>query len=983
MDVVPDVVHSDCPLDLVRSSGLNVEHAMQLRFRGAIFASLPRAPDLGPLLTRCLCIILAGIRANYEWDPSTERAPVVSQDGHAWWIVFLCLPSLLMRKPAAIGRAGGSIAALVRSNMIQFVRGDWGPLFSAMVTAAEASAVIQEPVDEAMFSPVAGDSCLEASTLPHDVRKAQLCVRYGELSKGMKQLSQRGAPLPLTMDVLDQFTAKCTTDGVEGRHARAIVVEDVLPPSKWNPTLFTVDAVLAAIRQVSHTASPDLFGWSISTWERVAYSVGGDLVVTSFNNLVAVPRMVPADLSRFLYGAPGVPLRKPDGSVRPIGNCCMVVKVCHRCASNESKLAANSYVTPYNLGLASGGAQLGALYTWLLLTEDPSRVLLQRDARNAFNLTARDAAVRAMTKAGLPRLAQPFAAANASLVSLVLKDPAESLHFVDLSDGIIQGASLSAQAYTLVAAAVSRHLADAGKHAAEMCTVGYADDSTSVTAIQRVVDALRYSVDLQLTFNSMCTGGVLNMDKHVAFCPSMTDDALADALDLVAHGLSVDDVMRGVILRSVAAHRGVPSADGECNGDDISDVPVAATNDEVTILRHMRFTIRGGRSTHTCVLGSPFGESSVVQKYLIEELHDLRQVVQAIAALPQVIDRLHLLRYCANTKYVHLARTLPPSELQDFAVKHDLIIREGLAAILAPFSQLTDEAYYAATLPIKLTGLGLTRLQDILAPAFVGCLVDLARSANQLFSDPAVVQRMLDSAADSKFKAVHDAVVAVNKFLPDDLAVRLPELGQRSAKFQKVIMQHVHRRRFDEFFQKRSPERQKMVHALCQDTTWYWLRTTSIDSHLAIPNWVARFGLLVRLGLPVADLSLLGRCTCKRDEDVDEMHLFRCHQGHGTIARHNAIVAELRVMAGQCGLAHAYEEPRGFADGHQGGPDILFYGLYGAGADALADVTVVDAMKARSLNGRFDAAVAAASLEKTAKYSPGDRSWGALYTARF
>ena len=82
---------------------------------------------------------------------------------------------------------------------------------------------------------------------------------------------------------------------------------------------------------------------------------------------------------------------------------------------------------------------------------------------------------------------------------------------------------------------------------------------------------------------------------------------------------------------------------------------------------------------------------------------------------PQI--ELHLLRSCLSTcKVIHLLRSVPIGDIGNIINHFDLNLRSSLSQIM--HCTLTDEAWLQATLPLRLSGLGLREASPLAPIAF-------------------------------------------------------------------------------------------------------------------------------------------------------------------------------------------------------------------------------------------------------------------------
>ena len=109
------------------------------------------------------------------------------------------------------------------------------------------------------------------------------------------------------------------------------------------------------------------------------------------NDLLAAN--APNELAEFLCSAPITPLKKPDGSVRPIAVGEVWRRWTAKCAMESVAVSAKSYFEPLQLGVGTRDGAVAAAHSVQTIVKecgaDPSLVMLKFDFTNAFNLVSR------------------------------------------------------------------------------------------------------------------------------------------------------------------------------------------------------------------------------------------------------------------------------------------------------------------------------------------------------------------------------------------------------------------------------------------------------------------------------------------------------------------------------------------------------------------------------------------------------------------
>lgn len=92
-----------------------------------------------------------------------------------------------------------------------------------------------------------------------------------------------------------------------------------------------------------------------------------------------------------------------------------------------------------------------------------------------------------------------------------------------------------------------------------------------------------------------------------------------------------------------------------------------------------------------------------------------------------------MLRYCVISKLMHIARNLPPDLVRTVAQRFDVEVKKSFCYIagLKGFESTTQAKQMR--LPIRLGGIGLPNLDELLEGAFVAAHSDVLRTAEQDF----------------------------------------------------------------------------------------------------------------------------------------------------------------------------------------------------------------------------------------------------------
>jgi len=123
------------------------------------------------------------------------------------------------------------------------------------------------------------------------------------------------------------------------------------------------------------------------------------------------------------------------------------------------------------------------------------------------------------------------------------------------------------------------------------------------------------------------------------------------------------------------------------------------------------------------LLGAPIGTKAFTTDFVQKKLVALNEVHQLLREVDNAQVEFALFRGClAYNKINHLLRTCPPDLLEEALVKFDEQFQNMVAEIFrAPC--LSDDQWDQASLPVKLSGLGVNQTKVIAGSAYVGSLL--------------------------------------------------------------------------------------------------------------------------------------------------------------------------------------------------------------------------------------------------------------------
>ena len=143
----------------------------------------------------------------------------------------------------------------------------------------------------------------------------------------------------------------------------------------------------------------------------------------------------------------------------------------------------------------------------------------------------------------------------------------------------------------------------------------------------------------------------------------------------------------------------------------------------------------------------PIGTKNCTTEFVQKKLDALNSVCRLLREVNNAQVEFALFRGClAYNKISHLLRTCPPDLLQDALVKFDDQLQSVVAEILRVLRCLSDDQCDQASLPVKLSGLGVNQTKVIASSAYIGsCALtkDLVAALLGVDAEPAGVAELL------------------------------------------------------------------------------------------------------------------------------------------------------------------------------------------------------------------------------------------------
>lgn len=692
------------------------------------------------------------------------------------------------------------------------------------------------------------------------VAQCQRLAREGRYGAAVEALSSSGLapPSPETVSQLQQLHPE-TPLPMRG----AVDVPDpVVSP----------DMLLRAIRTFPHGSAGGRDGMRpqhfLDMISASAAPVAGHTLATLAELVTLMLRDgLHPDAAQYVSSAHLVALPKEKGGVRPIAAGLALRRLVGKAAWRLVHGTVVEHLSPLQLGVGvPKGAEvvIHAVNRYVKDNEDdPDRLLAQIDLTNAFNRVSREAVLEQV--AAVCPVIYPWVASTLCCSGLLFFDK----HLLYSRAGVQQGDPLGPMLFALAIHPLLLRLAAISQlHV----SAWYLDDGTlagsqaAVTAGLEAIAAAGPALGLHLSREKTRVW-------WPSFSPSPSTLASFDHLQLPASSVAADGVK---------------------------------------------------------VLGSPVSTSPAFRaSYVRERIAACTSAMQRLSLLsspgrpadPQL--QLLLLRSCLGScRMLYLLRTTPPQGVEAMFAEFDVSLRSSLCMILGGEQFVGEFQVALASLPLRLGGLGLTRVADLLHFAFLSSRLDTSLLQQELLS----YNSSSPPPPDAQFQAVYNSSLpAIRQYLSDWRTVAASEASSATTQLQP----HLAGRYFEDAATG-LPERfavgermRALLGCLREPAAFQWLLAAPVPNlHQTLPASSYRALLRYRLGMPLfpgGERCL--RCSAVMDRYGD--HALLCQQHTGTagfIHRHKQVQLTLSEVLREAGVPHAVE-PRGFvlpADGGRG-----------------------------------------------------------------
>jgi hypothetical protein len=553
-----------------------------------------------------------------------------------------------------------------------------------------------------------------------------------------------------------------------------------------------------------------------------------------------------------------VPIAKPNGGVRPIVLQPAFYKLTATIIVKEVAGALSDAVGPHQYGVGTpGGAQILAHKVRRLAEEDGITVL-KLDMTNGFGRVNRMHLFKELDQAGAAL--KPLADFAKNVYGQTLKHSgtynagatAGETFTIDMAQGVVQGDPIAPVLFALSIKAALECASVAGHQSGGKGAVyAYLDDVYIVGTpaySKAAFGAIKKALE--------STGGQLNPSKMVVYPDS---EQAAEVAAAVGAGEPVED---------------------------------------------------------TVVLGMHLGPLATVRKALADRIrndlgHAAKRLVQLAEHDPQVT--LRLTTRCFAHKATHILRVQSPEEVRDFTDAFDKLLRQVTDAVVmrgAPIG-LSNRQWQQATLPVRLSGLGVTTIKGTASQAW---LAAVAHAWPSMEKDPAFAGKT-QLTDKGHYMAMAKAATSRARELSGTNITFVEALKKgKSGGLQKHLSEAVAKARAKQLKQSYAQDVCHLGRIESAASTSACLPFMALPSRdLSIP--AEEFAVMAQQRLGVTTLShpsarIQTKCICGyvMNNGTSDKHLAGCARLGNHVNPHNLLRDTMAELAGRAHLS-AVREP--------------------------------------------------------------------------
>ena len=354
----------------------------------------------------------------------------------------------------------------------------------------------------------------------------------------------------------------------------------------------------------------------------------------------------------------------------------------------------------------------------------------------------------------------------------------------------------------------------------------------------------------------------------------------------------------------------------KCEITDLDDTPAATANPTLPVLPNPRFVPLPSLS----LLGAPIHADGLPDA-LEDAIQSSKRMIERVEGIGSHLALFFLSRYSTVPRCTYLMRAAPTYLAPDNLRHIDATLRSAISSICN--IDFTEESWTQATLPIRLGGIGIRRLEDVALPAFISS----ARATQEL-----VGRITCRTNVDGPTLLASALTTFTSLFQPD-----IPqEFTEDSPLTQRHLDNAASRKRLDILLEGSHQVDRARLLAAAEPHSGAWLGALPVEKlGLLLPDEAVRIGIALRLGIPVC---LPHRCKCGATADRLGHHLLSCHRDPGRLPRHTAINDIIKRSLAAAGVP-ALLEPQGLDRGDGRRPDGITIMPFSSGKSLVWDAT--------------------------------------------
>ncbi|CAI5946643.1 unnamed protein product [Closterium sp. NIES-65] len=302
------------------------------------------------------------------------------------------------------------------------------------------------------------------------------------------------------------------------------------------------------------------------------------------------------------------------------------------------------------------------------------------------------------------------------------------------------------------------------------------------------------------------------------------------------------------------------------------------------------------------VVGMPIGEEGWEVTRLRERLRQLQAQLPWLPLLDHPQMASHLLAIAVSARPMYLARTMPPRpEVVEAFRDWDSCLEDCFEQLFPPGTWEHDpdrsrRARMQLHLPVRLGGFGIRAAASLSPLSYVCGWAQAARDIAQLgvAGEEAMFAEYLTTSAGAEFldpwfaKALEQLPATIRQEMPGlPLCVAAPPLRLFQARQRLLAVEELQTLRRS----ARDDATLARFTSLQGPGAGAWV--SAVPAHSDLTFTAAEWGIAaaIRLGLPIQQLQVAGRCVCGTAyvDPADPHHALRCKHQHGPSRVHDEV----------------------------------------------------------------------------------------------